>query len=63
MLVGITTNIDSQEDRRKRPDLPPEHPRASTTDDLECFFSLVHRKAHGQNSTLKEFKNHWRKLI
>ena len=23
------------------PGLPPEHPRSSTTDDIECFFSVL----------------------
>ena len=36
-------------------DLPPEHPRASTTDDVECFFSVL-RDSVGKDFTLKEVK-------
>ena len=34
----------------------PEHPRASTSDDVECFFSMM-RDALGQNFTTKEVKS------
>ena len=33
----------------------PEHPRASTTDDVECFFSVL-RDTVGKDFTLKEVK-------
>ncbi|VDI24894.1 Hypothetical predicted protein [Mytilus galloprovincialis] len=38
-FVEITTNIESQEERRlQNTELGyPEHPRAATTDDVECF--------------------------
>ncbi|XP_078618099.1 uncharacterized protein LOC144885838 [Branchiostoma floridae x Branchiostoma japonicum] len=64
-IVGITSNIDSQERRRRQNDDLgfPEHPRAGTTDDVECFFSMLHHKARGQLVTLKDFKYLFRKLV
>ena len=44
ILVAVTTNIDSREWRWKfisQNGLPPEHPRACQTDDVECFFSTL----------------------
>lgn len=41
--------------------LPPENPRASTTDDVECFFSVI-RDLVGKNFTLKQVKIGWRKI-
>ena len=43
-LSGLLVDIESREWRRKynrENDIPPEHPRASTTDDVECFFSVL----------------------
>ncbi|XP_066278595.1 uncharacterized protein [Branchiostoma lanceolatum] len=64
-VIGITTNIESQEARRRLNDIIgfEEHPRAATTDDVECFFALLHHKTGGQPCTLKEFKCWWRKLV
>ena len=38
-LIALTTNIESKEWIRRRHvgGVPAEHPRASTTDDVECF--------------------------
>lgn len=38
-----------------------EHPRASTTDDVECFFS-VFRDLLGKNFTVKKVQYEWRKI-
>ena len=41
---ALVANLESREWRRKfntAHGLVPEHPRASTTDDVECFFSLL----------------------
>ena len=38
----------------------PEHPRASSTDDVECFFSVL-RDTIGRNFTVKEVKYGFRK--
>ena len=54
--MAIIANIESREWRREfnvREGIPPEHPRASTTDDVECFFSVL-RDAVGKDFTLKE---------
>ena len=57
-LIALIANIESREWRREyitKHSLPPEHPRASTTDDVECFFSLL-RNSVGKDFTLKEVK-------
>ena len=38
----------------------PEHPRASTTDDVECFFSVM-RDMVGKHFTVREAQYGWRK--
>ena len=41
---SLTTNIESREWRRReleKAGVHYEHPRASTTDDVECFFSVM----------------------
>ncbi|XP_072047468.1 uncharacterized protein [Amphiura filiformis] len=64
-VIAVTTNIESQEYRRAENDNLgyPEHPRSGTTDDVECFFSMLHNKIKGQNVTLQDFKKWWRKLV
>ena len=55
-LVALVANIESREWRRRyleSKQLPEEHPRASTTDDVECFFSIL-RDSVGKDFTLKE---------
>ena len=62
-LVALTT-IESREWIRRRNanmKLPPEHPRASTTDDVECFFSLT-RNMIGSHFTVRDVQFGWRKL-
>ena len=61
-LVALIANIESREWRRQfclSNGLPGEHPRASTTDDVECFFSVL-RDSVGKDFTLKEvcFRKH-----
>ena len=44
VLVALVANIETTEWRRAynhANGIPSEHPRASTTDDVECFFSLL----------------------
>lgn len=63
-LIALTTTIESKEWVRRRNTtlrLAPEHPRASTTDDVECFFSLL-RNMPGNHFTVKEVRVCWRKL-
>ena len=55
-LVALIADIESREWRRGflvREGLPEEHPRASTTDDVECFFSFL-RDSVGKDFSLKE---------
>ena len=54
--MALFADIESREWRRgflAREGLPEEHPRASTTDDVECFFSVL-RDSVGKDFTLKE---------
>ena len=56
--MALAANIETREWRRKynvENGIPPEHPRASTTDDVECFFSVL-RDTVGKDFTLKEVK-------
>ena len=56
-LIAMTTNIESREHRRR--DIAtshglPENPRASSTDDVECFFSVLRDSTHTEKDfTLK----------
>ena len=63
-LVEMTTNIESQEFRRRENDELgyAEHPRACGTDDLETLFSIAHRKL-GTTFTLKDWTEYWPKLV
>ena len=63
-MIAITTNIESREFQRRQiaaagGDI--EHPRSSTTDDVECFFSLL-RDNLGKVFTLKHVQFEWRKM-
>ena len=64
VLVALIANIETREwrrignciNRRK-----PQHPRASSTDDIECLFSVM-RDSIGKNFTTKEIKFSFRKI-
>ena len=59
-LIALAANIESREWRRQYNqdhDIPAEHPRASTTDDVECFFSVL-RDTVEADFTLKEVCMH-----
>ena len=63
-LIALTTTIESRQWVRRANhvlNLPPEHPRASTTDDVECYFSIL-RNVIGAHFTLKEVRFAWRKV-
>lgn len=63
-LLALTTTIESREWMRRRNAMeghPPEHPRASSTDDVECFFSQL-RNMVGSHFTVKEVQHAWRKI-
>lgn len=63
-VVEVTTNIESQEFRRRQNAVIgfEENPRGSSTDNLECLFSMCHGWL-GPVFTLKEFKMKWRKIV
>ena len=52
-IIKLATNIEFLEYLAAN-NKPPEHPRASTTDDVECFFSVL-RDSVGKDFTLKKF--------
>ena len=57
-LVALITNIEGREWQRRDNIMngrKPEHPRASSTDDVECFFSVM-RDSIGRNFTTNEVK-------
>lgn len=63
-LAALITNIEGTEHRRRENSVmgfPPEHPRACSTDDVECFFSVI-RDAIGKNFTTKEVRYGFRKI-
>lgn len=64
VIIEITANIESQELRRCQSNKIgyPEHPRAGSTEDFECFFGVTHSRL-GNVFTLKEFKDGWPKLV
>ena len=64
-MIAITTNIEGCEHLRREQingSYPLEHPRSSSTDDVECFFSMM-RDTIGQNFTTKEVKFGMHKII
>ena len=55
-MSALIVDIESREWHREFNNLnkiPPEHPRASTTDDVECFFSIL-RDMVGKDFTHKQ---------
>ncbi|XP_065899778.1 uncharacterized protein [Dysidea avara] len=63
-LIALAPNIESREWRRnynRGLNIPAEHPRASSTDDVECFFSVL-RDTVGRDFTLKQVYYGWRKV-
>ena len=65
IIVGLIANLATRELRRKEykeRDLPPEHPRASSTDDVEGIISLFH-EVMGDNFDLKQFFDEFPKVM
>lgn len=55
-LIGLVADIETRLWRHSFNEanaIPAEHPRASTTDDVECFFSVL-RDCVGKDFTLKQ---------
>ena len=64
-VVGLIANLTSLELRRAEyvsHDLPPEHPRSGTSDDVECFISVLHEML-GDIFDLKEFYDSYPKIM
>ena len=64
-LIEVTTNIEGREHlKRQRINSESllENPRASSTDDVECFFSMM-RDTIRQNFTTKEVKFGMQKIL
>ena len=64
-LIAVTTIIEGREHLRRQQinsGSPLENPRSSSTDDVECFFSMM-RDTIGQNFTTKEVKFGMRKIL
>ena len=57
----MTTNIEGREWRRCQIHCQPEHPRSGTSDDVECFFSVM-RDTIGQDFTTKKVQYGFRKI-
>lgn len=58
VLVALAADIESRSFRdvfNSDRGIPPEHPRSSTTDDVECFFSIL-RDMVGKSFTLKQVR-------
>ena len=65
ILVGLVANLESRELRRRENlarKLPPEHPRSSSTDDVEGQFSLLHDML-GDIFDLKQFHDAQSKIL
>ena len=61
VVTALAADIETREWRRCNITQGPENPRASTTDDVECFFSIM-RDQIGLNFTLKQVQFAWRKI-
>lgn len=56
ILIALAADIESREWRSQhnhRLGIPAPHPRSCTTDDVECFFSIM-RDSIGKDFTLKQ---------
>ena len=61
VLSALVAYIETRKCRRCLNDsLGPEHPQSSTTEDVECFFSVI-RDMVGTNFTVKQAQTTWRK--
>ncbi|XP_035694410.1 uncharacterized protein LOC118428452 [Branchiostoma floridae] len=64
VVVALLCNIESQEQRRHMTTthgLPPEHPRAGTSDDVEAFIATLHGML-GPIFDHKTFRENFRKI-
>ena len=61
VLIALIADIETREWRRQLDFERREHPRSSTTDDVECSFSVMKDQV-GTNFTLKQVQFSWRKV-
>ena len=57
-LIALVADIETRNYRQEFNEsngIPPEHPRSSITDDIECFFSVL-RDVVGKDFTLKQVR-------
>ena len=65
VIIRLVANIETREQRRENYSamkLPPEHPRASSTDDAEGIISLFH-EILGPIFDIKEFFDEFPKIL
>ena len=63
-MIVVTTDNESREFKviqNMEEGHPPEHPRDSTTDDVECIFSVL-RDLVGKNFTVSKVQYEWKKV-
>ena len=62
-VVALITNIEGREWHRREVarSIKPDHPRVSSTDDVECFFSMMHDSL-GRNFNSKQVQFGIRKV-
>lgn len=64
-VIGLIANLESRELRRieyQRKGIPPEHPRASGTDDVEGMIGLMHEML-GEIFDVKQFLDEQPKIL
>lgn len=65
IIVGVVANLETRQQGREeytKRDLPPEHPRASSTDDIEGIIALFHEVIDVVFDT-KEFYDEFSKIM
>ena len=65
VTIGLIANLKSRELRRQEylaRNIPPEHPRASGTDDVESLFALLHEML-GSIFDIKQFRDEQAKIL
>lgn len=65
VIVGLVANLESRRLRRLENiarSIPPEHPRSSSSDDVECFIALLHEML-GDIFDLKQFFGEQPKIL
>ena len=63
-VTALLANIESQKFQRRQAaetHPAPEHPRASSSDDFECFFSILYTQL-GQHYDIKTIQQRWRPI-